>query len=70
MVTADAYVEIATGRATPITPTLIEEWIAERQMKPRQVLDYRRAVRKLLSHLPSATAEAVDKRAAGDYRAA
>jgi integrase len=67
---ADAYVEIATGRATPITPALIEEWIAERQMKPRQVLDYRRAVKKLLAHLPTATVEAVDKRAAGDYRAA
>jgi integrase len=67
---ADAYVEIATGRATPLTPTLIEEWIAERQMKPRQVLDYRRAVKKLLDHLPNATVEAVDKRAAGDYRAA
>jgi integrase len=67
---AAAYVEIATGRATPITPTLIEEWIAEREMKPRQVLDYRRAVRKLLVHLPTATVEAVDKRAAGDYRAA
>jgi hypothetical protein len=32
---ADALVEIATGRATPITTSLIEEWIAERQMKPR-----------------------------------
>ncbi len=70
MATADAYVDIATGRATPITPAMIEEWIAERQMKPRQVLDYRRAVRKLLAHLPSATVEGVDKRAAGDYRAA
>jgi integrase len=39
-------------------------------MKPRQVLDYRRAVKKLLVHLPTATVEAVDKRAAGDYRAA
>jgi integrase len=68
--TADALVEIATGRATPITSTLIEEWIAERQMKPRQVLDYRRAVRKLLAHLPTATVEGVDKRVAGDYRAA
>jgi hypothetical protein len=74
--TADDYVEIATGRATPLTTSLIEEWIAERQMKPRQVLDYRRAVKKLLAHLsgaaamPSATGEAVDKRAAGDYRAA
>jgi hypothetical protein len=47
--TADALVEIAIGRATPITPTLIDEWIAERQMKPRQVLDYRRAVKKLLA---------------------
>jgi integrase len=67
---ADALLEIATGRATPITSALIEEWIAERQMKPRQILDYRRAVKKLLAHLPTATVEAVDKRAAGDYRAA
>ena len=55
--TADAYVEIATGRAMPITTSLIEEWIAERQMKPRQILDYRRAVKKLLAHLPTATVE-------------
>jgi len=67
---ADALVEIATGRATPITTSLIEEWIAERQMKPRQILDYRRAVKKLLAHLPTATVDAVDKRAAGDYRTA
>jgi site-specific recombinase XerD len=38
--------------------------------RPRQVLDYRRAVRKLLAHLPTATVEVVDKRAAGDYRTA
>ena len=68
--TADAYVEIATGRTRLSPPPVIEEWIAERQMKPRQVLDYRRAVKKLLAHLPTATVEAVDKRAAGDYRAA
>jgi hypothetical protein len=41
-----AYFEaVATGGATPIM-SLVDTWLAERDMKPRQRIDYARAVRK------------------------
>ena len=53
---------------------LIEDWLAERDMKPRQVLDYKRAVTKLATWLAAEghapTIEGVTKRIASDYRMA
>lgn len=70
---ADAMVTVAAGRETPIS-TLIEDWITERGMKPRQVLDYRRAVSKFTGWLAAeghpTTIEGVTKRIASDYRMA
>jgi integrase len=70
---ADAMVEVATGRHTPLQ-TLLDDWLAERGMKPRQVLDYRRAATKLATWLTAnghpPTIEAVTKRTASDYRMA
>src|SRR5271163_2699365 len=36
---AEALVKVAVGKQTPIS-SLIEDWLIERDMKPRQVLDY------------------------------
>jgi integrase len=64
---------IATGRGTPIA-ALIDDWLAEKDMKPRQKLDYRRAVTKFDAWLmkvgkPS-TVEAITKTIAGEYKTA
>jgi integrase len=70
---ADALVKVAVGKETPII-ALIEDWLAERDMKPRQVLDYKRAVTKLATWLSAEghapTIEGVTKRIASDYRMA
>ena len=61
---------IADGTVTPLA-ALVEDWLAERSMKPRQVLDYRRAVLKLASwltaHKLSSTVEGVTRKTAGRY---
>jgi integrase len=70
---ADAMVKVAAGRETPIV-MLIDDWLTERGMKPRQVLDFNRAVTKLTTWLASEghppTIEGVTKRIASDYRMA
>jgi integrase len=70
---ADAMVKVAAGRETPIV-MLIDDWLTERGMKPRQVLDFTRAVTKLTTWLASEghppTIEGVTKRIASDYRMA
>jgi hypothetical protein len=43
---ASAMVKVAAGKETPLQ-ALIEDWLTERAMRPRQSLDYRRAVSKL-----------------------
>ena len=62
---------IAHGQATPLS-ALIPDYLQEKGMKPRQSLDYRRAILKLeawLSARPlSPTIAAVTKRIASDYR--
>lgn len=67
---AKEFHAIATGKATPIS-TLVDSWIAERPMKPRQVTDYRRAVFKFTAWLTSGdhptTIEKVRRRLAGQY---
>jgi integrase len=47
---AKEFHAIATGQATPIS-ALVEDWLLEKGMKPRQVLDYRRAVTKFTDWL-------------------
>jgi integrase len=68
---AQAIHRVAVSKETPIA-ALVEDWLAERQMKPRQVLDSRRAITKLATWLTAqghaATIEGVTKRIAGDYR--
>jgi integrase len=70
---ADAMVKVAAGRETPIT-VLIDDWLTERGMKPRQILDFTRAVTKLTTWLATEghppTIEGVTKRIASDYRMA
>jgi site-specific recombinase XerD len=70
---ASAMVKVAAGKETPIV-VLIDDWLTERSMKPRQVLDYRRAVTKLTTWLATEghaqTIEGVTKRIASDYRMA
>ena len=60
-----------TGRATPIGP-LADQWLADKPLKAKQRLDYRRAVSKLETWmadkaLPS-TLQAVSKQIAASYR--
>ena len=66
-------VRVAVGKETPIA-VLVDDWLTERAMKPRQNLDYRRAVTKLTAWLTTSglppTIEAVTKRVASDYRMA
>ncbi|MGO4405284.1 DUF6538 domain-containing protein [Bosea sp. RAF48] len=50
VVRAKDFHDVATGQATPIN-RLIDKWLAERPMKPRQQVDYRRAVEKFSSWL-------------------
>lgn len=67
---ADTLGAIAKGIATPLT-ALVEDWLAQRNMKPRQVLDYRRAVLKLDAWCRAAkvsgTVEGVTRKVAGRY---
>lgn len=68
---AQAFFKIATGEATPIT-AIINLWLAERKdMKPRQQVDYRRAVTKFSDWLSSAnlaaTIEAITRKTVGRY---
>ena len=66
-------VKVAAGKETPIV-VLIDDWLTERGMKPRQVLDFTRAVTKLTTWLAfeghPPTIEGVTKRIASDYRMA
>jgi integrase len=70
---ASSMVKVAAGRETPIA-ILIDDWLTERGMKPRQVLDFTRAVTKLTTWLAleghQPTIEGLTKRIASDYRMA
>jgi integrase len=70
---ASAMVKVAAGKETPLQ-ALIDDWLTERAMRPRQSLDYRRAVAKLTKWLAVSghppTVEGVTKRVASDYRMA
>lgn len=70
VVRAKDFHDVATGQATPIN-RLIDKWLAERPMKPRQQVDYRRAVDKFAGWLAAtrlpASIEAVTRRIAGRY---
>ena len=70
MAQAKEFHAIATGKATPIS-TLVDSWLAERPMKPRQTTDYRRAVSKFTEWLSAgnhpAGIEQVSRRLAGQY---
>jgi hypothetical protein len=70
---ASAMVKVAAGKETPII-ALIDDWLTERGMRPRQVHDFRRAVAKLTTWLAvqghPPTIEGVTKRIASDYRMA
>jgi integrase len=70
---ATAMVKVAAGKETPLQ-ALIDDWLTERAMRPRQSLDYRRAVTKLTTWLAASghppTVEGVTKRVASDYRMA
>lgn len=65
-----AFNQIARGEATPIAP-MIDAWLAEKPMKPRQRTDYHRAVSKFVDWLAEArrpsTVEACSRRVAGSY---
>lgn len=64
------FYKIASGEETLLV-TFINQWLAESSMKPRQKIDYRRAVLKLDRWLGlnghALTIEAVTRKAAGDY---
>jgi integrase len=47
---AQEFHAIATGQATPLS-ALVEDWLTEKQMKPKQTLDYRRAVTRFTDWL-------------------
>ena len=68
---AGLLASIAYGQATPLG-SLADGWLDVKPLKPRQRLDYRRAVGKLEVWLASksipSTMEAVTKRVASDYR--
>ena len=70
---AEAFAAIATAKGTPIS-ALVDDWLAEKLMKPRQKNDYRRAVVKFevwtFKQKLGGTAEAVTKRNAGEYKTA
>ncbi|WP_082655705.1 tyrosine-type recombinase/integrase [Aureimonas sp. D3] len=67
---AKEFFDTASGKATPISP-LIEKWLAERPMKPRQVLDYRCAATKFVAWLETnrlpMTVERCTRKIAGRY---
>lgn len=68
---ASYFFKVASGLQTPIT-AFVDAWLAERaDMKPRQRIDYQRAVRKFAAwladtKLPGAV-EAVNRKMAGRY---
>ena len=68
---AGAFATIATARGTPIA-LMVDDWLAEKPMKPRQKLDYRRAVTKVevwaLTRKLGGTVEGFTKRNAGEYK--
>ncbi len=70
VVRAKDFHDVAVGQATPIT-RLIDKWLAERPMKPRQQVVYRRAVEKFSGWLAAqrlpASIEAVTRKVAGRY---
>lgn len=67
---ASLFNGIALGTATPIL-LLVDDWLAERRMKPRQNIDYRRAVTKLDAWLTTnrrrTDIEGVTRKVAGTY---
>ena len=68
---AEILATIAYGRGTPIS-SQIEDWLAEKDMKNRQKVDYRRAVTKFEAWLTSSgrpsTVEAITRTIAGEYK--
>lgn len=68
---ASTFYKVAIGLATPVT-SFIDAWLAERaDMKPRQRIDYKRAVRKFVAWLADVklpgSLEAMDRKIAGRY---
>jgi len=68
---ANYFYKVATGQETPIM-ALVDAWIAERShTKPRQQIDYRRAVSKFAAWLAAAklpgSIEAASRKIAGRY---
>lgn len=70
IIRARTFVDIATGKGTPIN-SMIDGWLAETNMKPRQKIDYRRAVTKfsawLIDNKLPETIEACTRKVAGRY---
>lgn len=68
--TARDFYDVASGKVTPISP-LVEPWLAHKDMKPRQVLDYRRAAHRFAAWLGASklpqSVEGVTRRIAGRY---
>jgi integrase len=68
---ANILASIATGRAAPIGP-LADQWLAEKRLKGKQRLDYRRAVAKLETWMAGKsmppTLQAITKQTAASYR--
>ena len=67
---ASLFYGIASGTATPIM-LLVDTWLSEKPLKPRQKMDYKRAVAKfddyLLNRKGEAAVERVTRRLAGEY---
>jgi site-specific recombinase XerD len=68
---ANILASIATGRATPVGP-LADQWLAEKPLKAKQRLDYRRAVAKLETWMAGKSMppilQAITKQIAASYR--
>ncbi len=67
---AKEFHAVATGKATPIL-SVVDQWLAEKPMKPRQQTDYRRAVLKfdawLSTNRLANTVEGVTRKIAGRH---
>lgn len=67
---ASLFNQVALGHATPVL-LVVDDWLGEMPLKPRQGIDYRRAVVKFEGYLAGARAsgaiEKVTRRVAGDY---
>lgn len=67
---AASFYGIATGTETPLL-MLVDDWLAEKPMKPRQKIDYRRAVSKFAAWLSTnkqpVGVEAITRKIAGQY---